>query len=101
MQLARSIMLKKWRPGVLKIALSVFALLFSYILFAQNNSPYSRYGLGNLSANSNVTLRSMGGISAGYADNFSVNFNNPASFSQFYALREQRSKKTFFRTCGF
>ncbi len=93
MQLARSIMLRKRKASVLKIVLSLFLLSFSYILFAQNNSPYSRYGLGNLSANSNVTLRSMGGISAGYADNLSVNFTNPASFSQFYALREQRSKK--------
>ena len=35
----------------------------------------------------------MGGISAGYADIISVNFNNPASYASFYALQEKKSKK--------
>jgi len=35
----------------------------------------------------------MGGISAGYADYLSINFNNPASFSSFYAGVERKSKK--------
>lgn len=93
MQLARSIMLRKRKAGALKIVLSLFSFSFSYMLFAQNNSPYSRYGLGNLSANDNVTSRGMGGISAGYLDQVSVNFNNPASYSKFQAFQEQRSKK--------
>ena len=32
---------------------------------AQENSPYSRYGLGDLAPNHNVFSRGMGGISAG------------------------------------
>jgi hypothetical protein len=68
--------------------------------FAQENSPYSRYGLGDLTPNHNVFTRGMGGISAGVADfnyynpyapsadpkliftnNKSINFTNPASLS--------------------
>lgn len=48
---------------------------------AQENSPYSRYGLGDLTPNHNVFTRGMGGISAGVADNNSINFTNPASLA--------------------
>ena len=48
---------------------------------AQENSPYSRYGLGDLTPNHNVFTRGMGGISAAVADNRSINFTNPASLS--------------------
>jgi hypothetical protein len=35
----------------------------------------------------------MGGISAGYADRISVNFNNPASYSRFFAVKQRNSPK--------
>jgi hypothetical protein len=73
--------------------LFLFLSSFSISLFAQNNSPYSRFGIGDISSGTNVTSRGMGGISAGYADVFSVNFNNPASYSQFQTFQETRSKK--------
>lgn len=89
---AKSIMLEKWR-----LCLKIFSLLLlvsiSVNVFAQSNSPYSRYGLGDMAPSGNVTSRGMGGISAGYADVVSVNFSNPASYSQFQAFVEQRSKK--------
>jgi hypothetical protein len=93
MQLAKSMMLKKSRLSSLKIFSLLFFILFSFQVFAQSNSPYSRYGLGDVSASGNVTSRGVGGISAGYADVVSINFNNPASYSQFQAFVEQRSKK--------
>lgn len=49
--------------------------------FSQENSPYSRYGLGNLVPAGNVLNKGMGGVSAGYADPATVNFLNPASYS--------------------
>ena len=52
-------------------------------LSAQDNSPYSRYGIGDLHPNSNILNRGMGGISAAYADPLSVNFVNPASYASF------------------
>lgn len=48
---------------------------------AQENSPYSRYGLGDLTPNHNVFTRGMGGISAGVAERNIINFTNPASLS--------------------
>jgi hypothetical protein len=93
MQSARSIMLEKRRLCFLKIFSLLFFISFSLIVCAQSNSPYSRFGLGDVSANTNVTLRGLGGISAGYTDIVSINFNNPASYSQFQTILEQRSKK--------
>lgn len=60
---------------------------------AQDNSPYSRFGLGDLVPNTNVNTRAMGGISAGYTDIFSINYNNPASFGSFQAVKERTSSK--------
>ncbi|MBV7528466.1 hypothetical protein [Chitinophaga sp. sic0106] len=48
---------------------------------AQDNSPYSRYGLGDLNNNQNIVNRGMGGVSQAYSDPTSVNFINPASYS--------------------
>lgn len=77
-----------------------FRLLFSGSLIliacsfvsAQDNSPYSRYGIGDLHPNSNILNRGMGGLSAAYADPFSVNFTNPASYSSFKTFLEERTK---------
>jgi hypothetical protein len=60
---------------------------------AQDNSPYSRYGIGDLVPPTHIIGRSMGGVSAGYSDFLSINFNNPASYSSFQAILEQKSNK--------
>ncbi|MDF2384141.1 hypothetical protein JMG10_21905 [Nostoc ellipsosporum NOK] len=60
---------------------------------AQDNSPYSRYGLGDQVPTTNVMSRSMGGISAGYYDQLGVNYANPASYAWFQTQKEARSKK--------
>lgn len=49
------------------------------------NSPYSRYGLGDPIPSQNIINRGMGGFSAPYGDYQSVNFANPASYSRFKA----------------
>ncbi len=75
--------------------LVLFAL--PLISFSQENSPYSRYGIGNLVPQGNIVNRSMGGISAGFADGptiltgtskgqasgQAINYVNPASYSNF------------------
>lgn len=77
----------------------IYTTLFFLFVFgadqihAQDNSPYSRYGLGNLAPATNISNRGMGSISAGMSDIFSINFNNPASYSGFQTVIEQRSKK--------
>lgn len=47
---------------------------------AQTNSPYSRYGLGDIVQNHNIATRGMGSIAAGYSDFQNLNFTNPASY---------------------
>lgn len=60
----------------------VFFFLCGLPLFglAQENSPYSRYGIGNIVPTGNIANRGMGGISAGIADPTTVNTVNPASY---------------------
>ena len=61
---------------------------------AQDNSPYSRYGLGDVSPSTNIVTRGMGSFAAAYADPLSVNFTNPASYSNFLSYMEERTKKS-------
>ncbi len=75
MQLVNIMMIPKRKL----LGLVFFAL--PLISIAQENSPYSRYGIGNLVPNGNILNRGMGGISAGIADPATVNFVNPASYS--------------------
>jgi hypothetical protein len=55
-----------------------FSIISSFA-FSQENSPYSRYGIGDIVPNQNVVNRGMGGIAAGYSDYQSINFINPAA----------------------
>jgi len=48
----------------------------------QINSPYSRYGLGDVYNARNVVNKGMGNIATAFADYQAVNFVNPASYSQ-------------------
>lgn len=57
-----------------------FLLLIPVVGFAQLNSPYSRYGVGNLVPQGNISTRAMGGIGAAIADPSSHNTINPASY---------------------
>jgi len=79
--------------GGRRSAFSLFLTAFCIPVFAQDNSPYSRYGLGDLVPNTNVNSRAMGGVSAGYVDYFSINYSNPAAFANFQARRQVSSKK--------
>lgn len=47
----------------------------------KENSPYSRYGIGDLGNPRNSLLRGMGGAATAYNDLFSVNNYNPATYS--------------------
>jgi hypothetical protein len=70
--------------------ISFFAITYAS---AQENSPYSRYGLGNTLPSTNVVNRAMGGVAVAYTDHLSVNFSNPASYARFQAISEERSKR--------
>lgn len=47
----------------------------------RENSPYSRFGMGDFSTHSNAIIRGMGGTATAYIDNFTINNFNPASYS--------------------
>jgi len=64
------------KHNLLCLVLAVFPLF----CFAQENSPYSRYGVGNIQPAGNIQNRSMGGISAGYTDAGTINTVNPATY---------------------
>jgi hypothetical protein len=68
-------------------------LLICNFLNAQDNSPYSRYGLGDITPATNIVNRGMGSFSAAYADPLSINFSNPASYSAFISYFEENGKK--------
>lgn len=78
--------------------IAFFSLLIYNQIFAQENSPYSRYGAGDILSNQNIVSRAMGGISAGYSDfglvgsPFNLNLNNPA------ALGDLSHSKNFSNT---
>ena len=67
------------------ILLLSFSMTIIANTYAQENSPYSRYGMGDLMPGQNITNRGMGGISAAYSDYgiigspFNINLVNPAS----------------------
>lgn len=69
-------------------------LLFSTILLSavsgtaqpynysnKENSPYSRFGIGELRNGVNTSLKGMGSISSAYSNGLNVNTDNPASYA--------------------
>jgi hypothetical protein len=66
-----------------KTTLFIFIAFSYFSASAQENSPYSRFGLGDMVPAQNIVSRSMGGISAGFIDVSglaqSLNLSNPAA----------------------
>ena len=64
-------------------------VLVGLSLSAQNesNSPYSRFGLGDLQSFSTATQSAMGGVGLASYDPLSINVSNPASYSSVFAQR--------------
>lgn len=62
---------------------SFLLLLFPLVLWAQpkDNSPYSRFGLGDPLQQYFGNAAGMGGLSAGFADPYHINMVNPASYA--------------------
>lgn len=64
-----------------KAYLFFICTIFFGAAFAQVNSPYSRYGLGDLTNTQHIINKAMGSTAVAYADAQIVNFCNPASYS--------------------
>jgi len=69
----------------------LFFLIF-YLLCAlsvaqnETNSPYSSFGVGNLSPRSNAISNAMGGVGYALQNPYYINFKNPASYTAFDSL---------------
>src|SRR5687767_793153 len=73
------------------VFLSVIFLMAAVAAFAQEpapvsrsnreNSPYSRYGMGEERNGFNTLLKGMGTVSSAYANPYAINSDNPASYS--------------------
>jgi len=61
--------------------LNILLSLLSLSVAAQENSPYSRYGIGLLQARENIANRGMGGAAIADRSNQLINPINPASYS--------------------
>ena len=92
MRLVKLTMLRKFELRA-PLALTIPSIFLFIGASAQDNSPYSRYGLGNQAPTTNVANRGMGGVAAAYNDPYTVNYANPASYSFFQSLQEPNSKK--------
>ena len=55
-------------------------------LFSQENSPYSRYGIGDLYPTQTIAVRGLGGLTAAYSDGRTLNTDNPASYGDMKSL---------------
>ncbi|RYZ52462.1 MAG: hypothetical protein EOP49_09425, partial [Sphingobacteriales bacterium] len=97
MPLANSITLKRINVlGAFRFSLGVLLTTAFLPAFSQDNSPYSRYGIGDMVPSTNINSRGMGGIAAGLNDApvpLSINYSNPASFSFFQSYKEAKSNK--------
>lgn len=74
---------------IARLCLAVFLVFPLLNTQAQQNSPFSRYGIGEFYSGQHAISRSIGGISAAYADGHvgqSVNFNNPATYSSLFMV---------------
>jgi len=67
----------------------IISLLGFVSASAQENSPYSRYGIGDLYPTQNVVNKGFGGLTAAYTDptGQSINFSNPASYADFQRIK--------------
>jgi hypothetical protein len=79
--------------NLFKALICLLSITYCQFAQAQDNSPYSRYGIGDLVPSMNVANRGMGRITAGFNDFRFINFSNPASYTSFQAAKEIRTTK--------
>lgn len=73
-------------PGlndIMKRGAYIFFLFLTVQAFGQGqggiNSPFTRFGIGDIASEAPMFLQQMGGISTSFIDGYHINFDNPAS----------------------
>lgn len=74
--------------GHKQILCALVCIILSGVVMAQNNtnSPYTRYGYGELSPQTFSKSRGMGGVAYGLRDGYHINATNPASYTMVDSL---------------
>lgn len=70
----------------MRLWLVIIILVPSGSLWAQVNSPYSNFGLGNLQQGKSMFYKSMGGVGIGMSSDLYINPSNPATYAEFDTL---------------
>ncbi len=72
-------------PPKVRLFLLIIVLFTTTLSEAQIRiaSPYSRFGIGDITGNTNAWNLSMGGIGIGISSSSHINFSNPASYTGF------------------
>ena len=67
----------------IKLSAVLVLLILPSIIWgqAQDNSPYSRFGIGDISDNNFYYSRFMGGLGASFTSPYTINIVNPASLA--------------------
>ena len=87
-----------------KIAIVISFLMLGIMVSAQSDlsSPYSRFGIGDISTGSpNTILKGMGGISNGVFNHSILNPNNPASYGAIDSLSFLFDAGFYMKTASF
>ncbi|MEI6454884.1 MAG: hypothetical protein WCO93_01225 [bacterium] len=73
------------KPNSIRLSLLSLLLLLNLTLFSQIRiaSPYSRFGIGDISDNNNAWNMSMGQTGYAFRSPYHINFLNPASYTAF------------------
>jgi hypothetical protein len=76
------------KPNSVRLPIILCFLLLNLTLFSQIRiiSPYSRFGVGDLSENNNAWNMSVGQLGIGISSPYHINYANPASYSAFDSL---------------
>ncbi len=74
------------KPMAKYFSICVVLLCVSLVSYSQENSPFSRYGLGDIYPQQNITSRGMGGVSAAYTSTQAINTINPASYGSIHLV---------------
>ncbi len=75
-------------PDKLRLPITICCLICSLTLYSQIRiaSPYSRFGIGDLSDNNNAWNNSLGQLGLALRSPYHVNYMNPASYTAFDSL---------------
>lgn len=71
----------------MKFNILIIFILFTYSIYSQSSSPYTRYGVGDLKYSFSARQQGMGQLGVSLLDKAHISTTNPASWSDFNRTR--------------